>query len=183
VNKVRDFAAIVALSALVALPGCSMFGGGHEEAAATAAPPPAPAPAPAPTPPPTGNPEQNQMDHALVRQVQRELRTNRMYRGQLDGIWGPRTKQGVTDFQRKNNLPTTGELDDQTLQAMNLQPAGGGGTGMNAPPANENMGGGSMNSGAPGSTENMNNSGQAPAEAAPAAPAPAAPAPGSPPGH
>lgn len=149
--KVRNFAAFMAIGALAALPGCSMFGGGHQEAAATApAPAPAPAPPPAPTAPPGSDAHQNEMSHSLVRQVQTQLKQNHMYAGRIDGVWGPMTRRGVTRFQQKNNIATSGELDDATLQAMNLTPAGG--------ENNATSGGGSMND----NTGSMNGPGGAP---------------------
>ncbi len=124
--KVRNFAAIVAISSLAALPGCSLFGGGGNESqtAAATAPPPAPAPAPAPAPT-ASNPEQNALSPGLVRQVQTELKQGHMYRGRVDGKWGPMTRRGVMQFQQANNLNANGELDDQTLSAMHLTASAG----------------------------------------------------------
>ncbi|MBV8702118.1 MAG: peptidoglycan-binding protein, partial [Acetobacteraceae bacterium] len=131
VIKVRDFAAVMALGALAALPGCSMFGGGNENqpaATAAAAPAPAPAPAPVPAPPAGSSAEENQASHATVRQVQQVLTQKHMYSGRPDGIWGPRTRRGLIAFQHANNLNASGDLDDATLQAMNITPAAGGGS-------------------------------------------------------
>ena len=168
--KVRDFAAVMALGALAALPGCSMFGGGNENqpaATAAAAPAPAPAPAPVPAPPAGSSAEENQASHATVRQVQQVLTQKHMYSGRPDGIWGPRTRRGLIAFQHANNLNASGDLDDATLQAMNITPAGGGsasggGTSgggmsdMNAGPAGGSAGGdmsgGSMPAGSAGDT-------------------------------
>ncbi|MEO8714007.1 MAG: peptidoglycan-binding domain-containing protein, partial [Acetobacteraceae bacterium] len=122
--KVRSLSAILALGALAALPGCSMFGGGDHEMAA-AAPAPAPAPAPMAQAPEMSNPQQNALSHSLVRQVQTKLKSNHMYSGRVDGVWGPMTRRGVMRFQEKNGMQGSGELDDATLQAMNLSPAGG----------------------------------------------------------
>ena len=176
--KVRDFAAIMALGALAALPGCSMFGGGNESqpaATAAAAPAPAPAPAPVPAPPAGSSAEENQASHATVRQVQQVLTQKHMYSGRPDGIWGPRTRRGLIAFQHANNLNASGDLDDATLQAMNITPAGGGSASggmsgggmsdMNAGPAGGSAGGdmsgGSMNSGAPSDTSGAGTGGTA----------------------
>jgi len=178
VIKVRDFAAIMALGALAALPGCSMFGGGNESqpaATAAAAPAPAPAPAPVPAPPAGSSAEENQASHATVRQVQQVLTQKHMYSGRPDGIWGPRTRRGLIAFQHANNLNASGDLDDATLQAMNITPAGGGSASggmsgggmsdMNAGPAGGSAGGdmsgGSMNSGAPSDTSGAGTGGTA----------------------
>ncbi len=117
--KFRDFTAVLALSALVSVAACS---GGQQEAATQPAPAPAAAPTPPPAPPPS-NPQDNQADHDLVRQVQTTLKQNHMYRGRVDGAWGRMTERAVRQFQQKNGLQATGQLDDATLKAMNLQPA------------------------------------------------------------
>lgn len=124
--RLRSFATVAAVVAPVALMGCSMFGGGQKEAAAPA---PAPAPVTAPTPPPapTATPEQNQADQSLVRQVQTMLKHDHEYRGRIDGRWGPMTERGVRQFQHAHNVPVTGQLDDATMSAMNLQPSSGNG--------------------------------------------------------
>src|SRR5579875_3855391 len=118
--KLRDVAAMLTLCAPVALAACS--------SSPKPAPAPAPAPvaAPAPPPAPTATPEQNQADKGLVRQVQTTLKQDHMYRGRIDGAWGPMTARGVTRFQKAHSLPTTGQLDDATLSAMTLQPSSGG---------------------------------------------------------
>ena len=126
--KVRSLSAVLALGALAALPGCSMFGGGEQPVAAAA---PAPAPAPAPMPAPEMGSSQMQASHSVVRQVQSKLKAGRMYAGRIDGVWGPMTHRGVMRFQEKNNIQATGDLDDATLQAMNISaPAGGMSSGM-----------------------------------------------------
>lgn len=162
--KVRNFAAVVAIGALAALPGCSMFGGGNEAQTAAAAPPPAEAPAPAPAPMPS-DPQQNALSHSLVRQVQTELKQNHMYSGHVDGIWGPMTRRGVSRYQQKNGLPVSGQLDDQTLHAMQLSApsseSGGLGGANNSGMNESGSSGGSMDnsSGSMGGTSgSMNNS-------------------------
>lgn len=168
--KVQNFAAVVALSALAALPGCSMFGG--NKTAETAPPPAETAPAPAPAPAPmASNPAQNALSHSLVRKVQMVLRHDHMYHMRIDGIYGPGTRHGVMEFQRRNGIEPTGQLNDATLTAMNL-----------TAPMNENamsgepMNGGSMNGGSMNNEMGGNAMSAAPA---PAEPAPAEPAPPS----
>jgi len=131
--KVRDFATVLAISALVGMTGCSALGiGGSKEQPVAAQPAP-----PAPAPEAQAQPPQNvEMTRSLVRQVQTSLRSDHLYSGHIDGIWGPKTEHGVSQFQQKNNLPVTGKIDTATLQAMNI---GGG--------ENAGMGGGNMNGG------------------------------------
>lgn len=142
--KVRNIATLVAIGALTGLAGCSALGMGGSSAPQTAAapaaaaPPPAPAPAPAPTP-------GNELSRQTVRQIQTALKRNGDYRGRVDGVWGPMTQNGVSQFQQKNGLQATGNLDDQTLQALHV--ASTGGTGGNGGMGNGGMGNGSMNNG------------------------------------
>lgn len=160
--KARSFASALAVSALLGMTGCSMFGGGHQEAAAT--PPPAPAPAPAPTPPPPQNVE---VTRSMVRHVQALLKRDHLYPGRIDGIYGPQTEHGVMQFQQQDNLQATGKIDVPTLQAMNL--------GNLVPQGSQSSGGmGNMSGG-----ENMGGAPPANPAPAPGTPAPA-PAPGTP---
>ncbi len=41
-------------------------------------------------------------------------------RVKVDGVWGPQTAEAVRDFQKKNGLQPSGQLDDQTLQKLNV---------------------------------------------------------------
>jgi hypothetical protein len=54
----------------------------------------------------------------LVRSVQTRLKSERCYRGTVDGKWGPETKRAVGCFQHKKELRTSEELDEPTLKAM-----------------------------------------------------------------
>ncbi len=142
--KARYLASCLAISALTAMTACS---GGNQQAAVTA-PPPAAAPAPAPA----ATPQNVELSPSLTRRVQTVLKRDGMYRGHVDGIWGPMTQHGVTQFQQKNNLQATGSIDGPTLDAMNLGSAAGGG----------NMGssgamGGSSDMGSGAATMNGNN--------------------------
>lgn len=132
--RFHNIAPLVAAAALLGLAGCS--GGSSQQAAAT--PPAAPPPAPAPAPPPAPMVSANPLDPSTLRQVQTVLRHQGLYHSVVDGRWGPRTQHGVMAFQKKNNLPATGQLDQATLSAMNI---GGGSSSMN-------MGGGSAGSSA-----------------------------------
>lgn len=38
--------------------------------------------------------------------------------GPVDGFWGPRTEQAISDFQRNQGLEVSGQLDEQTLQTI-----------------------------------------------------------------
>ena len=41
-------------------------------------------------------------------------------RVKVDGIWGPQTAEAVRDFQKKNGLRPSGQLDNETLQKLDV---------------------------------------------------------------
>jgi peptidoglycan hydrolase-like protein with peptidoglycan-binding domain len=118
--KVRNVGLLLALSSVAVLPACSWFGGDNDSRQSSAASNPNYAP-----PPPS--PQQAEAQQAVtpdtIRQVQQTLQQQNMYRGQIDGVWGPRTQAGVRAYQQKNNLGSSGQLDQQTLASLNI---GGG---------------------------------------------------------
>lgn len=38
-----------------------------------------------------------------------------------DGVWGPDTQAALKQYQQKNGLPATGQLDQATRSKLNLQ--------------------------------------------------------------
>ena len=54
----------------------------------------------------------------LVRAAQMKLAQSGCYNSSVDGKWGPKTRTGVSCFQRQKKLDVTGDLDDQTLKSM-----------------------------------------------------------------
>jgi peptidoglycan DL-endopeptidase LytE len=64
---------------------------------------------------------QNQGEpRAEVKEVQQKLKSESLYKGNVDGILGPETQQALKQFQKKNNLQQTGRLDDQTEQKLGI---------------------------------------------------------------
>jgi peptidoglycan hydrolase-like protein with peptidoglycan-binding domain len=59
----------------------------------------------------------------LVRDAQNELQREGLYRGQIDGVLGPETKQAIAAYQAREGLQQTATLDQDTVQRMNLAPA------------------------------------------------------------
>lgn len=53
-----------------------------------------------------------------VHAVQGMLKSLGYYAGEIDGIYGPILKRGVSYFQRTYGLPVTGNVDGATLQAI-----------------------------------------------------------------
>jgi hypothetical protein len=59
-------------------------------------------------------------DSDVVLAAQRELAKLGYYHGSIDGVAGPETDKAVRWFQSVDKLPVTGQLDDQTLQALQV---------------------------------------------------------------
>ena len=130
--KVRNLGLLLALSSVAVLPACSWFGGDNDSSRTSSA---APSSSYTPPPPP---PQQAEAQQAVtpdtIRQVQQTLQQQKMYRGQVDGVWGPRTQTAVRQYQQKNNLGSSGQLDQQTLASLNI--GGGQNYGDNGQPPN-----------------------------------------------
>jgi peptidoglycan hydrolase-like protein with peptidoglycan-binding domain len=56
----------------------------------------------------------------MVQQAQEQLILLGYDPGTVDGVYGPRTRQALETFQRAQNLPVTGLLDEPTFQALQL---------------------------------------------------------------
>ncbi|MEY2505400.1 MAG: hypothetical protein QOG27_1680 [Verrucomicrobiota bacterium] len=56
----------------------------------------------------------------VVADVQSTLQEQGYYKGDVDGLMGPLTRQALTDFQRDNGLVTTAALDQPTLSSLGL---------------------------------------------------------------
>lgn len=68
------------------------------------------------------------------RQVQQKLKNWGYYKGSVDGIYGPKTKEAVKYFQRKNGLAVDGIVGKKTAAAMgiSLTSSGGGSVGQSS---------------------------------------------------
>lgn len=51
-----------------------------------------------------------------IKQAQQKLQSDGLYNGKVDGRAGPETQQALKQFQQKNQLQQTGQLDQQTAQ-------------------------------------------------------------------
>lgn len=54
----------------------------------------------------------------LIRKAQESLIEREINPGPVDGLWGPLTKGGVIQFQKKEGLPVSGRLDDETKNRL-----------------------------------------------------------------
>ena len=56
-----------------------------------------------------------------TRAAQEALKTQGFDPGPIDGQMGPRTRAAISDYQRRENLPVTGMLDDATMAKLNVR--------------------------------------------------------------
>jgi peptidoglycan hydrolase-like protein with peptidoglycan-binding domain len=59
-----------------------------------------------------------------VKKVQEALKGTGHYRGEVDGVFGLRTRASIRGFQKTENLPVTGQLDAQTAVKLGVGPEG-----------------------------------------------------------
>ena len=56
--------------------------------------------------------------HSVAVQVQQQLAAAGYYHGEIDGIIGEGTRRAIRNYERDNNLPVDGRIDDQLLASM-----------------------------------------------------------------
>ena len=54
----------------------------------------------------------------LVKAIQTELRTRKLYAGKADGALGPRTVQAIRSFEKQERLPETGKPSEALLKLL-----------------------------------------------------------------
>lgn len=64
---------------------------------------------------------QNPSPQVLIRQVQERLQMEGFYRGFVDGVFGPQTREALRQYQKTRALSVTGELDAATLQSLRVE--------------------------------------------------------------
>lgn len=67
--------------------------------------------------------------NAQVESVQASL-AQEGYAVSVDGVWGPQSAEALRQFQQANNLDATGQIDAQTLAALNVDASASQGTAM-----------------------------------------------------
>jgi len=55
-----------------------------------------------------------------IKKVQEALHDKGYYKGQIDGILGPETREGIRQYQKSENLPVTGHLDAATAGKLGV---------------------------------------------------------------
>lgn len=68
---------------------------------------------------------------ATVTEIQTRLKNWGYYTGAVDGVYGSKTEAAVRYFQRQNGLSVDGQVGNQTLAALGIQPTGGNTGGAN----------------------------------------------------
>jgi peptidoglycan hydrolase-like protein with peptidoglycan-binding domain len=63
----------------------------------------------------------DRMAMADTRAAQEALKTQGFDPGPIDGMMGPNTRAAISDYQRKNNLPVTGMLDNETMAKLEIR--------------------------------------------------------------
>jgi peptidoglycan hydrolase-like protein with peptidoglycan-binding domain len=64
-----------------------------------------------------------QHDQQTIRKVQEKL-SEKGHQVQVDGMMGPETQQALREFQKKEGIQETGQLDQQTLSALGVEETG-----------------------------------------------------------
>lgn len=62
----------------------------------------------------------NQRSADLVKQVQEKLSAMGKNVGKPDGQMGPKTQHALKEYQQENGLQATGQLDQQTIAALDI---------------------------------------------------------------
>jgi peptidoglycan hydrolase-like protein with peptidoglycan-binding domain len=76
-----------------------------------------------------------------IKQVQEALEQKGFHVGRADGVVGRETRQAASNFQREQKLQQTGQIDEQTLQALGVSlnaRAEGGAATTGAAPSGQN---------------------------------------------
>ncbi len=68
----------------------------------------------------TAQPVHREMTSGMVQQVQTSLAQQGIYRGTVDGVWGPVTQTAVQTYQQSHGLMANGQIDQPTLASLNL---------------------------------------------------------------
>jgi peptidoglycan hydrolase-like protein with peptidoglycan-binding domain len=62
-----------------------------------------------------------QLSSDQVKQIQQALQDKGVSPGPVDGVVGPKTKQALRQFQQDQGIAGSGQINEQTLQALDLE--------------------------------------------------------------
>ncbi len=57
-----------------------------------------------------------------IKKIQETLRSQGHYRGEVDGVFGLRTRASIRAYQKAESLPITGQVDIRTADALGVRP-------------------------------------------------------------
>jgi lipid-binding SYLF domain-containing protein len=57
-----------------------------------------------------------------IMQAQKSLQEKGFYNGSIDGVIGPMTRKAIREFQKAENLPVNGQLNEQTTAKLGVPP-------------------------------------------------------------
>jgi peptidoglycan hydrolase-like protein with peptidoglycan-binding domain len=57
-----------------------------------------------------------------IKKMQENLRNKGHHRGEVDGVFGLRTRASIRAYQKAENLPITGQLDTRTADGLGVRP-------------------------------------------------------------
>jgi hypothetical protein len=63
------------------------------------------------------------LSQSMVREVQMKLNQKGFDVGGPDGVMGPRTRDALMQFQRQQGLAASGEIDNETMTALDIGPS------------------------------------------------------------
>lgn len=69
----------------------------------------------------TDTPDQA-VERQLMAQIQQSLKQDGYYQGQVDGFYGDQTRQALAQWQHDQGIRATGQLNAETLAAMDVAP-------------------------------------------------------------
>lgn len=69
--------------------------------------------------------EGQQADKQEMMKAQQKLKAEGLYKGKVDGANGPQTMAALKQYQKKNGLQQSGELDEQTEAKLGLSEESG----------------------------------------------------------
>jgi hypothetical protein len=87
-----------------------------------------------------------------IREVQRVL-IQRGFSVELDGVLGPRTRQALIQFQQRQGLQATGQIDSRTIAELGVSVRSGQGGGADQQPSTAGQGGAGQGSAQPPSNQ------------------------------
>ncbi len=58
------------------------------------------------------------MSRADISDIQQKLQADNLYDGKVDGMFGPKTRRAIAEYQKQNGLRVTANLDQQTRDSL-----------------------------------------------------------------